>query len=798
MRSLSWRLTLRVIAVLSWIVAIVWLIVDPGFEPLLAFLTGAAAFLGSFAAREDGLTPEQRQRNRRAIHDSTGGALVTKPSITGTTHTLPFHQLSPRDFERLCLWLVQREGFDQAEHLGAAGKEQGRDIVAWREGQLWAFQCKRVEHFYPNQAETGVDKVLELPDDLRPAALIFLVACDVSDETRNRARARCGAQMECHFWALTELDERVNRHADIVERFFQVAERNIIQRILGTGPDERRALRNRRAMLELVRSFWVEGVLEQSLHSEVVIELDMEEKPGAVEHPWDMVLQTEREDRALPPGTRIIDVFDEMGGNLLILGEPGSGKTTMLLELARDTIARAGEDPTHPIPVVFNLSSWADERQPIAEWLVDELNTKYNIPKKVARPWVECDELLLLLDGLDEVDLKCREDCVRAINKFRQDHLVPLVVCSRVADYEAMTARLRLPRAVLLQPLTAQQIDEYLGGAGVALLAVRETLQDDPTLQELAETPLMLSIMTLAYQGVSVADLQALDTVEARRQHLFGTYVQRMFERRGADQPYAPRQTIHWLAWLAQKMSEHAQSVFLIEGLQPDWLAAQGQRQLRIVARLGVRLVGGLFSGLILGLIFGLGSIEPIEALKWSWREAKSGLRGGLVSGLVGGLFGGLSGVEIEAKAVPNQGIRQSAKNALIAWLVFGLFGGLVYGLVFGQVLELFFGLVGGLLIGLIGEPIVGLRSGLVFGLALGLVGGLDVGLVGAMFRGGEAVILHLALRHVLYRKGYLPWNLVRFLDYATERIFLRKVGGGYIFIHRLLQDYFASLYQDQ
>ena len=31
-------------------------------------------------------------------------------------------------------------------------------------------------------------------------------------------------------------------------------------------------------------------------------------------------------------------------------------------------------------------------------------------------------------------------------------------------------------------------------------------------------------------------------------------------------------------------------------------------------------------------------------------------------------------------------------------------------------------------------------------------------------------------------------------LDRATKRIFLRKVGGGYIFIHGLLQEYFASL----
>ena len=32
----------------------------------------------------------------------------SKPEITGTTHLLPCDQLSPRDFERLCLWLVER------------------------------------------------------------------------------------------------------------------------------------------------------------------------------------------------------------------------------------------------------------------------------------------------------------------------------------------------------------------------------------------------------------------------------------------------------------------------------------------------------------------------------------------------------------------------------------------------------------------------------------------------------------------------------------------------------------------
>jgi hypothetical protein len=56
------------------------------------------------------------------------------------------------------------------------------------------------------------------------------------------------------------------------------------------------------------------------------------------------------------------------------------------------------------------------------------------------------------------------------------------------------------------------------------------------------------------------------------------------------------------------------------------------------------------------------------------------------------------------------------------------------------------------------------------------------------------ACIQHYALRFILYRNDHIPWNYARFLDYAAERVLLRKVGGGYIFIHRLLQDYFASL----
>jgi len=265
---------------------------------------------------------------------------------------------------------------------------------------------------------------------------------------------------------------------------------------------------NRQAMLNRVRNNWIEGVLERSLYKVARIEPGLEERRDAVaERPGDVILQTQGQpDCKLPPGTKIADVFEKVGRSLLILGEPGSGKTTTLLELARDMIDRAEKEPTEKIPVVFNLSSWTDPKQTISDWLTEELGAKYNIPKKkIAAPWVENDSLFILLDGLDEVASARRAKCVEAINAFLEDHLVPVVVCCRKEEYEALDAKLKkLQNAVLLQPLTPEQIDGYLERLSPDLDSLRKALDGDEDLQEFAKTPLILSIMTLAYRGMSV------------------------------------------------------------------------------------------------------------------------------------------------------------------------------------------------------------------------------------------------------------------------------------------------------
>jgi hypothetical protein len=63
---------------------------------------------------------------------------------------------------------------------------------------------------------------------------------------------------------------------------------------------------------------------------------------------------------------------------------------------------------------------------------------------------------------------------------------------------------------------------------------------------------------------------------------------------------------------------------------------------------------------------------------------------------------------------------------------------------------------------------------------------------------GGRAFIQHFMLRFFLYLNGYIPLNFVGFLNYATENLFMQKVGGGYIFIHRMLMEHFANMKLDK
>ena len=341
----------------------------------------------------------------------------------------------------------------------------------------------------------------------------------------------------------------------------------------------------RRLLLPLARKveqFWIRGVLEHSVHNAALIELGKEQTRDAIEHPWGSTIELPgAPPQPVAPGQAIADIYLESGRALLILGSPGSGKTITLLELARALIARFENEPNEPVPVVINLSTWNEKHGALGPWVEAELRTKYFVPPKRAHEWLEASQLLLLLDGLDEVPGPSRTACVRAINTFLETGGLPgIVVCSRLREYLALPERLKFTGAIQLQPLTTAQIDDYLVRGGPQLGGVRALIGQDATLRDLAASPLMLSVLSLACQGMSPAEVSAQSgDAETRRAQLFESYVQRMFARvRQGMGAFSEPQTRAWLGWLARQLKSRSQTVFLLENLQPSWLPGRRDR----------------------------------------------------------------------------------------------------------------------------------------------------------------------------------------------------------------------------
>ena len=129
--------------------------------------------------------------------------------------------------------------------------------------------------------------------------------------------------------------------------------------------------------------------------------------------------------------------------------------------------------------------------------------------------------------------------------------------------------------------------------------------------------------------------------------------------------------------------------------------------------------------------------------------------------------------IDLDVRKYPNEGIHTSAKNALTLVLLVAPVSALVCGLALWLTkINVYYP-----------ETIAG------FGMVIGLISGVIFG--------GYICIQHYLLRLTLGIYNLAPMNYVKFLDYAADRILLRKIGGGYVFIHRMIMDYFASLEQD-
>jgi DNA polymerase III delta prime subunit len=647
--------------------------------------------------------------------------------------------------------------------------------------------------------------------------------------------------------SLITLFAALNEATEFIQKLFSRERKDLLNRDRPYDIQGPSNLQNRLNVIANVRQAWIKGVLENNLQDAVRLELDLQEIPDVLMRPNIRLRYQTNSDRAISPDVSIFQIFQESSQNLLILGAPGSGKTFTMLELARDLLDEAERSEHTSVPIILNLSSWAKERPLLKDWMADEIHLQYQLAKRVTYAWLEHDQICLLLDGLDEVNQEQREACVEAINAFRLQYNNPIVVCSRTGDYTQLAVRLNLSRAIEIQPLKGAQVEEYLSKPALQLQAVRATLQHDPELRELAITPLFLSIITIAYRGLGAEELGMLETKEVRRRHLFNAYISRMFQHRPLPKqsPYTARRATIGLAYLARELVQRSEATFFLERLQMDWLPRSNEHTYHHYFVLFFGLTGGLIAGLLAGLFLGL------------FFGLVFGLFSGLVVGLVAGLGFGFTGWrQFQDPIYPVDEVQFNFPGGreLVSGLVFGLFGGLVVGLINWLFSGLFFGLITGPIFGLVTGLIfgfdvglfyilddilrsvesqhrikpsqgirrslkntvyylmaywlvlglgIGLVFGLSFGLGLGLVGGpaigLAVALVGVIIsRAGQTTTRHYFLRWALHREGLLPLILVPVLDAMSERLLLRRVGSGYIFIHRTLMEHFASLSEEE
>jgi len=391
----------------------------------------------------------------------------------------------------------------------------------------------------------------------------------------------------------------------------------IVKKIAKTSSNEKRELkeeRERNAYLNWLGKD-IENRFKSSLHRAIFIDLGLIENADAVE-PWNFKHQSQQ--GQTKEFTRFDEVFDNET-RVLLLGAPGSGKTTTLLKLAQKYYEQAQEDPNAGIPLLFNLSLWGRKERESSysnqsfqskgskdkqsntkhpdfdDWLIKMLDETpgTGVSKAVASKWIKEGKVVLLLDGFDEADETLRARLLNVINDYLQ--LKPnvdmtVIICSRLIDYEALvnttSTKFLLDTAVILQPLTEQQIENYIDAAKTP--ALHKMIAEDDELKEMAQTPLNLSLMVIAY-GRGDVELPKSDgqlQLNLRRHHLFETFIDEMMQRqarratgsrlipdsdyhRNINPPteYSREQVNRYLGWLSSKMSQRSRTSFRLNNL---------------------------------------------------------------------------------------------------------------------------------------------------------------------------------------------------------------------------------------
>ncbi|HZM81788.1 MAG TPA: PH domain-containing protein [Candidatus Limnocylindrales bacterium] len=259
---------------------------------------------------------------------------------------------------------------------------------------------------------------------------------------------------------------------------------------------------------------------------------------------------------------------------LVILGEPGSGKSVLAVKLARDLLTDRAE--VDRIPVLINAAAWR-ARGTVSEWIAREVRRQFpSVWTSVSD--ARADELAVLVsengvlpivDGFDELPEPVRVRAIADLNAFGADN--PLVLTSRIDEFNAAVAEFGRTVAgadvITLQRLTSADIVDYLTvdtADGVKRWSVVFP-DDQPTEESIVSrvlgNPLMLSLARVIYARPASApgELLAFDDEAAIEAHLLRELLPAVYRRDGGDRSrWRVEQAERWLGFQAGKVVDEA------------------------------------------------------------------------------------------------------------------------------------------------------------------------------------------------------------------------------------------------
>ena len=231
-----------------------------------------------------------------------------------------------------------------------------------------------------------------------------------------------------------------------------------------------------------------------------------------------------------------IDVANERQ-YLMVLGAPGAGKSTFLRKVGLDAIKGKKYGYKHNcIPVFLELKRFTAKEIDLKQIIIDEFKTcKFPKAEQIATKALDQGNLLILLDGLDEVPTKNLNTVIDRIQDFVDlyDQNRFIISC-RTAFYKSSFNRFT---DVEMADFDDSQIEQYINNWFNSETDIQEntatncwSLLQQPeyeAAQELARTPLLLTFLCLVYDKS--------ETFPNNRSVLYGKALRILLEEWAAD-----------------------------------------------------------------------------------------------------------------------------------------------------------------------------------------------------------------------------------------------------------------------